>query len=123
MWTPPQGRAGTFLPHAGACRERKFKIDPYFEAELVVAVPTTYDEGEMNRLEELRGVIQAALDRWVEILINGAIDIAKIVQASENIPVLQTYAQILSLLPSVFGFHRCTERDSRPGAAAERYGS
>ena len=44
------------------------------------------------------------LDRWVEILINWTIDIAKIVQASENIPVPQTYAQILNRLPSVSGF-------------------
>ena len=44
------------------------------------------------------------LDRWVEVLINGTIDIAKIVQASEHLQVPQTYAQILDLLPSVDGF-------------------
>ena len=44
------------------------------------------------------------LDRWVEILINGTIDIAKIIQASERLPIPQTYAQILDLLPSVSGF-------------------
>lgn len=32
------------------------------------------------------------------------IDIAKIVLASEKLPVPQTYAQILELLPSVSGF-------------------
>lgn len=49
------------------------------------------------------------LDRWVEVLINGTIDIAKIVQASEDIPIPQTYAQILDLLPSVTGFGTVSE--------------
>lgn len=49
------------------------------------------------------------LDRWVEVLINGTIDIAKIAQASEDIPIPQTYAQILDLLPSVSGFGNVSE--------------
>ncbi|MDA3950939.1 MAG: DUF86 domain-containing protein, partial [Spirochaeta sp.] len=49
------------------------------------------------------------LDRWVEVLINGTIDIAKIVQASEDIRVPQTYAQILNLLPSIPGFSTVPE--------------
>ncbi len=49
------------------------------------------------------------LDRWVEVLINGTIDIAKIVQASENLPIPQTYAQILNILPSVPGFSTVPE--------------
>lgn len=49
------------------------------------------------------------LDRWVEVLINGTIDIAKIIQASEDIPIPQTYAQILNLLPSIPGFSTVPE--------------
>jgi predicted nucleotidyltransferase/uncharacterized protein YutE (UPF0331/DUF86 family) len=68
-----------------------------------------------SRYERDRSV-RRNLDRWVEILINGTIDIAKIVQASENIPVPQTYAQILNLLPSVSGFATVPEeiRDLAP---------
>lgn len=44
------------------------------------------------------------LDRWIEILINAVIDIAKIVQASEHLPIPRTYAQILDLLPSLPAF-------------------
>jgi len=44
------------------------------------------------------------LDRWVEMLINAAIDAAKIVLAAERRKVPQTYGQILELIDSVPGF-------------------
>ena len=42
--------------------------------------------------------LQRNLDRWVEQLINAAIDTAKIVLASENRPVPQTYAQMAAIV-------------------------
>ena len=48
--------------------------------------------------------LQRNLDRWVEQLINAAIDTAKIVLASENRPVPQTYAQILGDLEAMDAF-------------------
>lgn len=44
------------------------------------------------------------LDRWVEVLVNAVIDVAKIVEASEHLSVPQTYAQILAALPQIAGF-------------------
>ncbi len=44
------------------------------------------------------------LDRWVEMLINAAIDAAKIVLAAERRKVPQTYGQILELIDTVPGF-------------------
>ncbi len=43
------------------------------------------------------------LDRWVEMLINAAIDAAKIVLATERRTVPQTYGQILELIDTVPG--------------------
>ena len=43
-------------------------------------------------------------DRWVETLINAALDAAKIVLSTEHRPVPQTYAQIPSDIESVPGF-------------------
>lgn len=48
--------------------------------------------------------LQRNLDRWVEQLINAAIDSAKIVLASESRPVPQTYAQILGDLEAMGAF-------------------
>ncbi|TVR07085.1 MAG: nucleotidyltransferase domain-containing protein, partial [Spirochaetaceae bacterium] len=45
--------------------------------------------------------LQRNLDRWVEQLINAVIETAKIVLASENRPVPQTYAQILGDLEAM----------------------
>ena len=48
--------------------------------------------------------LQRNLDRWVEQLINAAIDTAKIILASERRPVPQTYAQILADLEAMDAF-------------------
>ncbi len=50
------------------------------------------------------------LDRWVEMLINAAIDAAKIVLAAERRRVPQTYGQILELIDTVPGFTDIGER-------------
>lgn len=65
------------------------------------------------------------LDRWVDVLVNATIDIAKIVEASEGFSTPQTYAQILSALPAVSGFSTVPEevRDLAPlrNAMAHEY--
>jgi len=50
------------------------------------------------------------LDRWVEMLINAAIDIAKIVLSSEHKPVPRTYGQILEDLESTAPFDELAGR-------------
>ncbi|MFW5690161.1 MAG: type VII toxin-antitoxin system MntA family adenylyltransferase antitoxin [Spirochaetota bacterium] len=56
------------------------------------------------------------LDRWVEMLINAAIDIAKVVLASEHREVPRTYGQILDDVSTVEGFASLGDR-LRPLAA------
>jgi len=50
------------------------------------------------------------LDRWVEMLINAALDIGKIVLSSTHLPVPQTYGQILSHLESIPHFSELSGR-------------
>lgn len=50
------------------------------------------------------------VDRWAEMLINAAIDIAKILLASERREVPRTYAQILDDLRTVDGFASLADR-------------
>lgn len=51
-----------------------------------------------------------SLDRWVETLISAAIDIAKVVLASEHRTVPQTYGQILAELEALPAFSRLAGR-------------
>lgn len=71
-------------------------------------------ETELEDREQFRGVtleryradrnLRRNLDRWVEMLINAALDVGKIVLASERRPVPYTYGQILTELESVESF-------------------
>lgn len=71
-------------------------------------------ETELEDREQFRGVtleryrtdrnLRRNLDRWVEMLINAALDVGKIVLASERRPVPYTYGQILAELESVESF-------------------
>lgn len=56
-----------------------------------------FSEVDLFSYQTERG-IRRNLDRWVETLINAAIDIGKIVLASHHRPVPQTYGQILAEL-------------------------
>lgn len=95
-----------------AIRARSASLSPPDRARLERIL--SFLDDELQDAEEFTGTTLAVyqrerslrrnLDRWVEVLINGTIDIAKIVQASEDVPVPQTYAQILTLLPSIPGF-------------------
>jgi len=51
-----------------------------------------------------------SLDRWVETLISAAIDIAKVILASEHRTVPQTYGQILAELEALPAFSRLAGR-------------
>ena len=51
-----------------------------------------------------------SLDRWVETLISAAIDIAKVILASEHRTVPQTYGQILAELEALAAFSRLAGR-------------
>ncbi len=50
--------------------------------------------------------LRRSLDRWTETLINAAIDIGKLILASEGRPVPQTYGQVLSELEALPEFSR-----------------
>ena len=76
-------------------RARLERIADFIEQELEDRKKFT--EVGLNRYRSDRD-LQRNLDRWVEQLINAAIDSAKIILASERRPVPQTYAQILSVI-------------------------
>lgn len=71
-------------------------------------------ETELEDRGQFRGVtleryradrnLRRNLDRWVEMLINAALDVGKVVLASERRPVPYTYGQILTELESVESF-------------------
>lgn len=109
-WRAIRARSASLSPQD---RTRLQRILAFMDDELQDTA--VFSDLTRTRYERDRSV-RRNLDRWVEILINGTIDIAKIVQASENIPVPQTYAQILNLLPSVSGFASVPEeiRDLAP---------
>ncbi len=46
------------------------------------------------------------VERWVENIINSSIDIAKIILASEGLPLADTYKEIVSSLSLVSGFDK-----------------
>ncbi|MFP4408844.1 MAG: type VII toxin-antitoxin system MntA family adenylyltransferase antitoxin [Spirochaetaceae bacterium] len=62
-----------------------------------------FEEADLRRYQTDRG-LRRSLDRWAETLINSAIDIGKIVLASEQRGVPQTYGQILAELEGVTPF-------------------
>lgn len=59
-----------------------------------------FEEVDLRRYQTDRG-LRRSLDRWAETLINSAIDIGKIVLASEHQSAPQTYGQILANLEGV----------------------
>ncbi|MFW5684453.1 MAG: nucleotidyltransferase domain-containing protein, partial [Spirochaetota bacterium] len=82
-------------------RERLERILEYVDEEMSDR-PEFKDVG-LPRYRNDRG-LRRNLDRWVEMLINAAIDIAKIVLSSEHKPVPRTYGQILEDLESTAPF-------------------
>jgi uncharacterized protein YutE (UPF0331/DUF86 family) len=51
------------------------------------------------------------IERWIENIVNSSIDIAKIILVSENIPLPETYKEIVASLPLIPGFDKeTTER-------------
>ncbi len=97
-WQAIRTRSASLSPQD---RNRLERILAFLDDELKDAQEFT--DITLSRYQRDRS-LRRNLDRWVEVLINGTIDIAKIVQASEDIPIPQTYAQILDLLPSISGF-------------------
>lgn len=82
-------------------RARLERIADFIEQELEDRKKFT--EVGLDRYSSDRD-LQRNLDRWVEQLINAAIDSAKIILASERRPVPQTYAQILSEMEAMDAF-------------------
>lgn len=84
-----------------ADRSRLRRILDFIETELE-------DRGQFRgvTLERYRADrnLRRNLDRWVEMLINAALDVGKVVLASERRPVPYTYGQILTELESVESF-------------------
>ena len=48
------------------------------------------------------------VERWIENIVNSSVDIAKIILASENIPLPETYKEIVASLPLIPGFDKET---------------
>ena len=46
------------------------------------------------------------VERWVENIINSSVDIAKITQASEGLPLADTYKEMITALSLVSGFDK-----------------
>ena len=97
-WREIRSRSASLSP---TDRRRLERVLAFLEDELLDAAG--FEQTSLMAYQQDRA-LRRNLDRWVEILSNSVIDIAKIVLASENVPVPQTYAQILELLPSVSGF-------------------
>ena len=95
-----------------AIRDRSRSLSPVDRSRLERIVD--FIDTELEDRERFREVTQHRyrsdrdlrrnLDRWVEILINAAIDIGKIVLSSAQHPVPYTYGQILAELETLPGF-------------------
>lgn len=46
------------------------------------------------------------MERWIENIINSSIDICKVILVSENIPVPDTYKELVVCISSVPGFNK-----------------
>jgi uncharacterized protein YutE (UPF0331/DUF86 family)/predicted nucleotidyltransferase len=88
-------------------RERLARILEYVEEEM--SDRPEFEGVGLPRYRNDRG-LRRNLDRWVEMLINAAIDIAKIVLSSEHKPVPRTYGQILEDLESTAPFDELAGR-------------
>ncbi|MDA3949209.1 MAG: DUF86 domain-containing protein [Spirochaeta sp.] len=102
-WRAIRSRSASLSPQD---RSRLERILAFLEDELKDA--PEFADTNLAAYQRERS-LRRNLDRWVEVLINGTIDIAKIVEASEDLPIPQTYAQILNLLPSVPEFSAIPE--------------
>ena len=90
-------------------RDRSRSLSPVDQSRLERIVD--FIDTELQDRERFRGVTQHRyrsdrdlrrnLDRWVEILINAAIDIGKIVLSSAQRPIPYTYGQILAELEAL----------------------
>ena len=95
-----------------AIRSRSRSLSPIDRSRLQRILD--FIDAELQDREQFRAVTLASyqtdrnlrrnLDRWVEMLINAAIDIGKIVLGSEQRPVPYTYGQILADLESIAPF-------------------
>ena len=95
-----------------ATRERSRSLSPLDRSRLERIVD--FIDLELQDRERFRGVnqhryrsdrdLRRNLDRWVEILINAAIDIGKIVLSSTQRPIPYTYGQILGELEALPDF-------------------
>ncbi len=88
-------------------RERLGRILDYIDQEL--GDRPAFETVNLGRYRDDRH-LRRDLDRWVEMLINAAIDIAKIVLSSEHRPVPRTYGQVLEDLETSPPFDRLSGR-------------
>ena len=95
-----------------AIRDRSRSLSPIDRSRLQRILD--FIDAELQDREQFRAVTVAGyqtdrnlrrnIDRWVEMLINAAIDVGKIVLGSEQRPVPYTYGQILADLESIAPF-------------------
>ncbi len=48
------------------------------------------------------------VERWIENIVNSSVDITKIILVSENVPLPETYKEIVASLPLIPGFDKET---------------
>lgn len=88
-------------------RERLERVLEYIDEEM--SDRSEFEGVGLPRYRNDRG-LRRNLDRWVEMLINAAIDVAKIVLSSEHKSVPRTYGQILEDLESTAPFDELAGR-------------
>ena len=101
-----------------AIRDRSRSLSPIDRSRLQRILD--FIDTELKDREQFRAVTLASyqadrnlrrnLDRWVEMLINGAIDVGKVVLGCEQRPVPYTYGQILADLESTVHFSELAGR-------------
>lgn len=82
-------------------RERLLRIAQYLRDELADA--ELYVNADRRRYME-DAHFRRALERWVENLVNASIDVGKIVVASRNLAIPQTYRETMAALEAVDEF-------------------
>ncbi|MDI6740859.1 MAG: DUF86 domain-containing protein [Candidatus Edwardsbacteria bacterium] len=85
------------------CKGRLVKHLAFLEDELRDSIPLraiTWEEYRQDRGKRRN------VERWIENLINSAVDIAKIVLAAENIPLPETYREMMASVALAPGFDK-----------------
>ena len=86
------------------------------EAKVRLIKHVTFLENEMMDFESFRSLSwdeydkdrdkRRNVERWIENIVNSSIDIAKIIMSGENLPLPETYKEVVSSLSRITVFDR-----------------